>query len=256
MPNNEKHGVQKIHWQKSLSCWRGNSAAAGWTSVKHQENGVLNRGEVFGQLEDAKKPEFAGKIITLDSPPAVVNIEVPSESLRMLPATSRAALESLSLVPGKVVIPLMPRSSGKEPTRLISMSNPLDKRYDALVYPHFPIELAFAITVHKAEGQTFEKVIVALSRRCWFNFSHAGIYVALSRVREAKSMRFLISGSTAKEKEDSIAYLQDLKPDMGVGAFFQGFGRAWSEDSWKEREFCHLSALTSFLRTFKEDNCL
>ena len=207
-------------------------------------------------LQDAKLPEYAGKVLTLSSPPAVINIEVPPESLKMLPATSTAALESLSLVPGKVVIPLVPRSSRREPVHLVSMTNPLDKRYDAQVYPHFPIELAFAITVHKAEGQTFEKVIVALSKRWWFNFSHAGIYVALSRVKEAECMRFLISGTTAREKQDSISYLQDLRPDPGIGAFFSGFGPVWSEDSWKTKGFCDLNAVLHFIRAFKEDHCL
>jgi hypothetical protein len=42
----------------------------------------------------------------------------------------------------------------------------------------YPIKLAYAITIHKSQGQTFEKVIIDLGRGA---FAHGQVYVALSR---------------------------------------------------------------------------
>ena len=57
----------------------------------------------------------------------------------------------------------------------------------------FPIRPGFAITVDKAQGQTLDRVVVALSCREHqiSNFTYACVYVAMSRVRESK--RILLS---------------------------------------------------------------
>ncbi|VVB74890.1 ATP-dependent RecD-like DNA helicase [Candidatus Tiddalikarchaeum anstoanum] len=44
----------------------------------------------------------------------------------------------------------------------------------------FPIRLAWALTIHKSQGQTFDKIFIDLSRGA---FSHGQTYVALSRSR-------------------------------------------------------------------------
>ena len=43
----------------------------------------------------------------------------------------------------------------------------------------FPIRTAFAMTINKAQGQTFQRVGIFLPRPC---FSHGQLYVAMSRV--------------------------------------------------------------------------
>ncbi len=42
----------------------------------------------------------------------------------------------------------------------------------------YPLRLAFAITIHKSQGKTFEKVIIDVGRG---TFAHGQMYVALSR---------------------------------------------------------------------------
>jgi len=66
----------------------------------------------------------------------------------------------------------------------------------------FPVEPAFAITVHKSEGQTMSHVIIALSpcpiTTCQFNYEP--FHVAFSRVEEGEHMRLLLVGNTAMER--------------------------------------------------------
>lgn len=45
-------------------------------------------------------------------------------------------------------------------------------------YTQYPITLAWAITIHKAQGKTFDKVLIDLG---WGAFAHGQTYVALSR---------------------------------------------------------------------------
>ena len=53
----------------------------------------------------------------------------------------------------------------------------------------FPIRPAFAMTINKSQGQTFEKVGIYLPRPV---FSHGQLYVAMSRVGQASGIRFLV----------------------------------------------------------------
>lgn len=59
-----------------------------------------------------------------------------------------------------------------------------------LSWAQFPIRLAYAITVHKAQGQTFDAIVIDRKHRsknsAWYKFSrknHGQLYTALSRAR-------------------------------------------------------------------------
>ena len=62
---------------------------------------------------------------------------------------------------------------------------------DALEFQRiqFPIRLAFAMTINKAQGQTLDRAGLYLPKPV---FSHGQLYVALSRVRQKESIKILI----------------------------------------------------------------
>ena len=52
-------------------------------------------------------------------------------------------------------------------------------------YKQFPLNLGYAMTIHKAQGKTLDAVVVDISRGA---FAHGQVYVALSRTRRASDM--------------------------------------------------------------------
>ena len=55
----------------------------------------------------------------------------------------------------------------------------------------FPLRLSYALTINKAQGQTFEKVGIYLRRPC---FSHGQLYVAFSRARSFRAIKLKVCG--------------------------------------------------------------
>lgn len=53
-----------------------------------------------------------------------------------------------------------------------------------------PIKLAYALTIHKSQGMTFDEVTVDLTRPC---FAKGQMYVALSRVKTPNGLRIITS---------------------------------------------------------------
>ena len=90
---------------------------------------------------------------------------------------------------------------------------------------YFPVEPAFAITVHKSEGRTMDRVIIALSsckaKGC--DFSYAQVHVAFSRVRRREHIRLLLTGDNVATQWESIMYLDKLTPKPSIDYYFGGF---------------------------------
>jgi ATP-dependent exoDNAse (exonuclease V) alpha subunit len=75
-------------------------------------------------------------------------------------------------------------------------------------FKQFPLRLAWAVTIHKAQGKTFDKVVIDLGRGA---FEHGQTYVALSRCRTL----------------DGVILKQPIRPrdiitDMRIIDFYEG----------------------------------
>ncbi len=55
-------------------------------------------------------------------------------------------------------------------------------------YSQYPIALAWAVTIHKAQGKTFDRVLVDVG---WGAFAHGQMYVALSRCTKLGGIKLL-----------------------------------------------------------------
>lgn len=77
-------------------------------------------------------------------------------------------------------------------------------KYQFILYRHqFPIKLAFAMTINKSQGQTFDYIGIDLSSQC---FSHGQLYVALSRVRSLDSICIKLHHSNADKTIQNPVY--------------------------------------------------
>ena len=86
-------------------------------------------------------------------------------------------------------------------------------------FTQFPIKLAYAMTIHKSQGQTFSKVCIDLSTGA---FTHGQTYVALSR---CKSINGLILKKPLIKKDiilDNrvVDFLQNGNAKRGLNKFF------------------------------------
>ena len=143
----------------------------------------------------------------------------------------------------KVVLPITPRSSEKT-HNMLCRTSPLDPKSDKTVKPFFPVEMWFAMTVNKAQGQTMPKVIIALSHQPHMNYSRAGLYVAFSRVKHSDHLRLFITGNTEDDRKNSMHYIWNLPPDLTVKSFFKGFSHHDQATPWQHIAFSRkLSAI-------------
>ena len=147
-----------------------------------------------------------GSEIILDDPPLAVNMII-DPSLDDKPVTSRRqrqldALREYSLpdYPDKIVVPLVASksfaSSGSQKTSKWTSYLTSDRIFplaSAVLSDVFPYELAFAMTVHKAQGRTIHRVVADLHAQACPKASHefAAVFVAMSRVRKASHLRLL-----------------------------------------------------------------
>lgn len=102
----------------------------------------------------------------------------------------------------------MYKSFYNEETRVVD-------REEAGSFKQLPLRLAWAITIHKSQGKTFEKVVVDLGRGA---FAHGQTYVALSRVTNLDGLKLVQRMNQRQIIMDLriINFMNLLKKDLGL----------------------------------------
>ena len=178
-----------------------------------------------------------GSTITLDEPPLSVNVEIPSTfDTKRKPSFRRQAqlaiLKQHSLSKDAIIIPLpVMKSRCKFHSFAVNSLTGIGK---VKAKDLFPYELAFAMTVHKAQGRTIPKVVLALAHRDNANIQmkYASIYVALSRVKLASDLRILTHDSGPRPGDLGLKYITHLKHCVHVLDYYAGFDKQTQGGIW------------------------
>ena len=90
----------------------------------------------------------------------------------------------------------------------------------------FPYDLAFAMTVHKAQGRTIPRVIIAVRQHPnpMSSMNYAALFVALSRVKQGSHLRLIEPSSTVDTRASIYKWLlTTLSPNTDIAPFIHGF---------------------------------
>lgn len=199
---------------------------ANGTAIRYHSLVPANRNQKE-QIESQVQSLPAGSIITLSEPPLAINVHLLAEETGRTEREKKrniAAWQNLTLVKDRVVVPILPhrtKTDAWEQTIVPGGRGFLCSKVK--VRCNFPIEPGFAITIHKAQGRTIRKVILAISYRSAMrcNMSYASLYVALSRIQKSDDLRLLVNGNDWS----TVQYISSLEPDKSIKAFFAGFRR-------------------------------
>ena len=175
---------------------RGAADALSADTVK-AEGGTVNRGmwsslEVLRNLGGGATPP--GRLRLKRGAMYFIGCNVSTD----LPKYTKVVLVDWDLLGGSVTV-LRTRDLGKADHRarifaLPRMQHWFTERGVELLRQQFPLLPAFAHTVHKAQGQTLRRVVVDIKHGPIF--SHGMLYVAMSRVRRACDLRFMVDPMT------------------------------------------------------------
>jgi hypothetical protein len=181
----------------------------------------------------------SGDVIELEEPPLSVNVILVSEEKN---AKLISQWKDFTLIPDRVVVPILQHKNvGRDKKGIPIPGGLLYKPSKVRITPLFPLDAGFAITVDKAQGQTIERVIVALSARKgkFCNMDYEAVYVSHSRVQQTDHLRLLLSGDSVAKQMSSLTYISTLRPQKSIKAFFSGYSedRAnWKSNSWNEKK--------------------
>jgi hypothetical protein len=159
-----------------------------------------------------------------------------------MPATEcRRPLRKRGIRGQPLVIPIL-KGTAKSRERVQGYGTQDCQPFRVTIQQRFPIDLDFAMTVNRSQGQTLENVILAISKRSLTScdFKYNGIYVAFSRVKSKKNIRLLLVGNSEASKWESIRYITELKPDPFCSAVISGWSRkggdGWINNEWSSVE--------------------
>lgn len=223
-----------------------NAVAVQYDSIKFEQD---DQAYLQARLDTAQP----GDVIDMKNRPVSVNVVVQLDP-KTTPKHVLTALKEFSLRKSKrnaksVILPIYACTCRPDTAMTTIRGGTNFPPSKVLLRRSFPLETAFAITVHKSEGRTLRRVIIALSKNyaqgCAFSYTQ--VHVALSRVQCRDNIRLFLTGSTEDEQWLSLRYLRNLRPDTSTKFFFGGFRASgkgnpnvnWETDNWSRERANH-----------------
>jgi len=161
-----------------------------------------------------------GEVVDIPVIPLSVNVQIPYDTDLHGPWPANQ-----TLVPTELVIPVLETGDGEHVDHVLG---PFDN-FDLYTIEH-GVELGFAITFHKVQGRTLQKIILDLNKRP-FNppVTYTGFYVGVSRVKLSDNMRIL-----PPQPGGDFSHLLNLHPSLELRAWLSGFAvdsGVWSAET-------------------------
>ena len=213
---------------------------ANGTPIRHHSITLPNAQE---ENEFQKKIQRSptGSIITLNTPPLSVNVipfpkhdndkEQSDDMQTDLQDHSIATTEN-----GNIVIPIIHSHADKKDYKTCLVRGGAKYSFRPClvdIVDYFPIELSFAMTIHKAQGRTIQRVILALEERPnhLIQMTFSSIYVALTRVKHSDHIRILHHTNPPDYRR--LGYITKLHPEKEIFQFFAGFTK--DKSTWNAK---------------------
>ncbi len=186
-------------------------------------------------IEQAKMNHIPyGSEIEIDEPLAV-NVSIvqklhgkePSKKRKKQLQVLRTLSRKYSIDPKSrdIILPLTTSMSDTEWQKFTFLTgNLISPVAQVHIREPFPFDLAFAMTVHKAQGRTIHRVIIDLTDHPFeiCRMKYAAIFVAMSRVEMKDHLR-LLEPNTVQSRESLYQYLETLKPEPNIAPFLHGY---------------------------------
>jgi hypothetical protein len=201
---------------------------------------------ISGDPETGSNPLPYGSEIVLNEPPTAINVEVKQahDDKNIISRRRMKQLQILqknSIDKNKIIIPIIhgqDQGEQKWKTFKFKTSSILAPVSQVSVRQVFPLDLSFAMTIHKAQGRTIPRVVLALSPRPnhFSQLEYAAVFVAMSRVKETYHIRILCTrpnNASNFDPETEFKYLTELKANPYTLQFYSGYTQnngIWNED--------------------------
>lgn len=151
-----------------------------------REESVIFRARVTGQFEESSYPTDRDLPLKVGAKVMMIRNDA---SRRWVNGTLGIVQE---LRPRSALIRVGSASFEVQPERWENVKYEYDEEKQKVVpcvvgvFEQVPLRIAYAITIHKSQGQTFDRVRIDLDRGA---FAHGQLYVAVSRCRTLEGMR-------------------------------------------------------------------